>query len=52
MKVYRKAPDWYAKACKLNKKETDYERKYICLLYTSRDFITILSLKIKDKCIY
>ena len=29
MKSYRKAPDWCAKACKLNKKETDYERKYI-----------------------
>ena len=29
MKLYRKAPDWCAKARKLNKKETDYERKYV-----------------------
>ena len=28
-KLYRKAPDWCAKAHRLNKKETDYERKYI-----------------------
>ena len=28
-KLYRKAPDWCAKAHKLNKKETDYERKYV-----------------------
>ena len=35
MKSYRKAPDWCAKARKLNKKEIDYERK--CVYKTAGD---------------
>ena len=46
MKLYRKAPDWCAKARKLNKKETDYERKYIYKTAVMAISISVLILAI------